>query len=110
MKKIKTKSTISLFVFIARLISTFIRTAIISLIIAVLFGFMRYIGYLLSWVEKPTIENILGMAAILWGIMILRGLVSVFALVYHCYKDPCFKRAVFQTGISWKDYKRLKGN
>ncbi len=64
--------------YLFRLIGTFIRTAIISLIIAVLFGVMRYIGYLLSWVERPTIENILGMAAILWGIMVLRGLVSVF--------------------------------
>ncbi len=94
--------------YVAHICVTLIQCAVISLVIAVAFGGLRYIGYLLSWVEKPTWLNVIGMAAILWGIMILRGLVSVFALVYHCYKDPCFKRAVFQTGISWKDYKRLK--
>ena len=58
-------------------LGTIILTAIISLIVAVLFGLLHYLGYLLSWVEKPSIMNILGMALILWTIMLLHGLISV---------------------------------
>lgn len=89
-------------------LGTIILTAIISLIVAVLFGLLHYLGYLLSLVEKPTIMNILGMALILWAIMLLRGVISVIAFMYHCWKDPYFKQATFQTGISWKEYKRFK--
>lgn len=86
---------------------TIIRIAIISLIVAIMFGALRYLGYLLSWVEKPTLVNILGMALILWIIMLLRGVISVAIFMYHCCKDPYFKQAAFQAG--WKNYKRLKG-
>ena len=91
-------------------LGTIILTTIISLIVAVLFGLLHYLGYLLSLVEKPTIMNILGMALILWTIMLLHGLISVVVFMYHCCKDPYFKHATFQTGISWNDYKRLKRN
>ena len=67
-------------------LGTIILTAIISLIVAVLFGLLHYLGYLLSWVEKPTIMNILGMALILWTIMLLHGLISVVVFMYHCCK------------------------
>ena len=73
------------------------------------FGGLRYIGYLLSWIEKPTWLNVIGMAILLWVIMVIKGLVSVCMFIYRCHKDPVFKRAAIQTGISWKDYKRLRG-
>lgn len=94
--------------YIAHICVTLIQCAVISLVIAVAFGGLRYIGYLLSWVEKPTLVNILGMALIIWAIMLLRGVISVIAFMYHCWKDPYFKQATFQTGISWKEYKRFK--
>lgn len=95
--------------YLLHFIGTIIRAAICSLIVATLYGSLRYLGYLLSWVEKPTIVNILGMALILWIIMLLRGVISVAIFIYHCCKDPNFKQATFQTGISWRNYKRLKG-
>ena len=42
--------------------------------------------------------------------VLLHGLISVVVFMYHCCKDPYFKHATFQTGISWNDYKRLKRN
>lgn len=95
--------------YIAHICVTLIQCAVISLMIAVAFGGLRYIGYLLSWVEKPTWLNVIGMAILLWTIMVIKGLVSVFMFIYRCHKDPVFKRAAIQTGISWKDYKRLRG-
>lgn len=95
--------------YIAHICVTLIHCAVISLVIAVAFGGLRYIGYLLSWVEKPTLLNVIGMAILLWVIMVIKGLVSVCMFIYRCHKDPVFKRAAIQTGISWKDYKRLRG-
>lgn len=95
--------------YIAHICVTLIQCAVISLVIAVVFGGLRYIGYLLSWVEKPTLLNVIGMAILLWVIMVIKGLVSVCMFIYRCHKDPVFKRAAIQTGISWKDYKRLRG-
>ena len=95
--------------YIAHICVTLIQCAVISLVIAVAFGGLRYIGYLLSWIEKPTWLNIIGMAILLWVIMVIKGLVSVCMFIYRCHKDPVFKRAAIQTGISWKDYKRLRG-
>lgn len=95
--------------YIAHIYVTLIQCAVISLVIAVAFGGLRYIGYLLSWVEKPTLLNVIGMAILLWVIMVIKGLVSVCMFIYRCHKDPVFKRAAIQTGISWKDYKRLRG-
>ena len=94
--------------YILHFIGTIMLTAICSLIAATMLGVLRYLGYLLSWVEKPTLVNILWMALILWAIMLLRGVISVIAFMYHCWKDPYFKQATFQTGISWKEYKRFK--
>ena len=94
--------------YILHFIGTIMLTAICSLIAATMLGVLRYLGYLLSWVEKPTLVNILGMALILWAIMLLRGVISVIAFMYHCWKDPYFKQATFQTRISWKEYKRFK--
>ena len=48
--------------YIAHICVTLIQCAVISLVIAVAFGGLRYIGYLLSWVEKPTLLNVIGMA------------------------------------------------
>ena len=48
--------------YIAHICVTLIHCAVISLVIAVAFGGLRYIGYLLSWVEKPTLLNVIGMA------------------------------------------------
>lgn len=95
--------------YLLHFLGTIVLTAIISLIVATLFGLLHYLGYMLSWVEKPTIVNILGMALILWVIMLLHGVISVVVFMYHCCKDPYFRQATFQTGICWKDYKRLKG-
>lgn len=95
--------------YIAHICVTLIQCAVISLVIAVAFGGLRYIGYLLSWVEKPTLLNVIGMAILLLVIMVIKGLVSVCMFIYRCHKDPVFKRAAIQTGISWKDYKRLRG-
>ena len=95
--------------YIAHICVTLIQCAVISLVIAVAFGGLRYIGYLLSWVEKPTWLRVIGMAILLWVIMVIKGLVSVCMFIYRCHKDPVFKRAAIQTGISWKDYKRLRG-
>jgi hypothetical protein len=95
--------------YIAHICVTLIQCAVISLVIAVAFGGLRYIGYLLSWIEKPTWLNVIGMAILLWVIMVIKGLVSVCMFIYRCHKDPVFKRAAIQTGISWKDYKRLRG-
>lgn len=95
--------------YIAHICVTLIQCAVISLVIAVAFGGLRYIGYLLSWVEKPTFLNVIGMAILLWVIMVIKGLVSVCMFIYRCHKDPVFKRAAIQTWISWKDYKRLRG-
>lgn len=95
--------------YIAHICVTLIQCAVISLVIAVAFGGLRYIGYLLSWVEKPTLLNVIGMAILLCIIMVIKGLVSVCMFIYRCHKDPVFKRAAIQTGISWKDYKRLRG-
>lgn len=95
--------------YIANICFTLIQCAVISLVIAVAFGGLRYIGYLLSWVEKPTLLNVIGMAILLWVIMVIKGLVSVCMFIYRCHKDPIFKRAAIQTGISWKEYKRLRG-
>lgn len=95
--------------YIAHICVTLIQCAVISLVIAVAFGGLRYIGYLLSWVEKPTLLNVIGMAILLWVIMVIKGLVSVCMFIYRCHKVPVFKRAAIQTGISWKDYKRLRG-
>ena len=95
--------------YIAHICVTLIQCAVISLVIAVAFGGLRYIGYLLSWVEKPTLLNVIGMAILLWVIMVIKGLVSVCMFIYRCQKDPVFKRAAIQTGISWKEYKRLRG-
>lgn len=95
--------------YIAHICVTLIQCAVISLVIAVAFGGLRYFGYLLSWVEKPTLLNVIGMAILLWVIMVIKGLVSVCMFIYRCHKDPVFKRAAIQTGISWKDYKILRG-
>lgn len=95
--------------YIAHICVMLIQCAVISLVIAVAFGGLRYIGYLLSWIEKPTWLNVIGMAILLWVIMVIKGLVSVCMFIYRCHKDPVFKRAAIQTGISWKDYKRLRG-
>lgn len=95
--------------YIAHICVTLIQCAVISLVIAVAFGGLRYIGYLLSWVEKPTLLNVIGMAILLWVIMVIKGLVFVCMFIYRCHKDPVFKRAAIQTGVSWKDYKRLRG-
>ena len=95
--------------YIAHICVTLIHCAVISLVIAVAFGGLRYIGYLLSWVERPTLLNVIGMAFLRWVIMVIKGLVSVCMFIYRCHKDPVFKRAAIQTGISWKDYKRLRG-
>ena len=95
--------------YIAHICVTLIHCAVISLVIAVAFGGLRYIGYLLSWVEKPTLLHVIGMAILLWVIMVITGLVSVCMFIYRFHKDPVFKRAAIQTGISWKDYKRLRG-
>lgn len=94
--------------YIAHICVTLIQCAVISLVIAVAFGGLRYIGYLLSWVEKPTLVNILGMALILWAIMLLRGVISVIAFMYHCWKDPYFKQATFQTELAGKNINALK--
>ena len=94
--------------YIAHICVTLIQCATVSLVIAVAFGGLRYIGYLLSWVEKPTWLNVVGMAILLWGIMVVKGLVSVCVFLYRCHKDPIFKRTAIQTGISWRDYKRLR--
>ena len=95
--------------YIAHTRVTLIQCAVISLVIAVAFGGLRYIGYLLSWVEKPTLLNVIGMAILLWVIMVIKGLVSVCMFIYRCHKDHVFKRSAIQRGISWKDYKRLRG-
>ena len=95
--------------YIAHICVTLIQCAVISLVIAVAFGGLRYIGYLLPWVDKPTLLNVIGMAILLWVIMVIKGLVSVCMFIYRYHKDPVFKRAAIQTGISWKDYKRLRG-
>lgn len=87
---------------------TLVQCAIISLVISIAYGGLRYIAYLFSWVDKPTWFNIVGMAILLWAIMVIKGVVSVCLFVYRCHKDPIFKRAAIQTGISWKDYKRLR--
>lgn len=94
--------------YIIHIFGTFTRVAIISFIISLLFGGLHYLGYLLSWTGKPTWANILGMTVFLWTILIVKGICSVLLFIYHCNKDPNFKRAAFQTGISWSDYKRLK--
>ena len=94
--------------YIAHVCTTLIQCAVISLIIAVAFGGLRYIGYWLSWIEKPTWGNVIGMAILLWAIMVIKGLASVCMFIYRCHKDPVFKSAAIHTGISWKDYKRLR--
>ncbi|NBH91783.1 hypothetical protein [Bacteroides acidifaciens] len=63
----------TLFQFIAHLVWL----AVLSLLISTAFGGVRYLLYLMSWVDKPTWLNVLGTATLLWLIMVLRGLYSV---------------------------------
>lgn len=63
--------------YLLHFIGSLLRFAGISMVIALLYGGVRYLVYLLSWVEKPTWGNILGMATVLWLFMVLYGFVAV---------------------------------
>lgn len=68
-------------------IGSLLRFAVISMAIAVLFGGVRYLLYLLSLVEKPTWSNVFGMAFILWVLMILYGIYAVVRFVMQSKND-----------------------
>lgn len=73
--------------YLLHFIGSLLRFAVISLAIAVLFGGVRYLLYLLSWVEKPTWSNVFGMALILWVLMILYGIYAVVRFVMQSKND-----------------------
>ena len=73
--------------YLLHFIDSLLRFAVISLAIAVLFGGVRYLLYLLSWVEKPTWSNVFGMALILWVLMILYGIYAVVRFVMQSKND-----------------------
>lgn len=72
-----------------------------------LYGGVRYLLYLLSWVDKPSWLNVFGMAAILFLGMVVYGLWTVIVAVYRFKKDPVYYHAYKATGISYESYKRL---
>ena len=63
-------------------LGSLLRFAVISLILACLYGGIRYLLWLVSMVEKPTWGNVMGMALVVWIALILYGAYSVvkFAL------------------------------
>lgn len=63
--------------YLLHFLGSLLRFAAISIVTAILYGGVRYLAYLLSWVEKPTWSNIFGMATILWAFMVLYGFVAV---------------------------------
>lgn len=73
--------------YLLHFIGSLLRFAVISMAIAVLFGGVRYLLYLLSWVEKPTWGNVFGMAIILWVLMILYGIYAVVRFVMQSKND-----------------------
>lgn len=73
--------------YLLHFIGSLLRFAVISMAIAVLFGGVRYLLYLLSWVEKPTWSNVFGMAFILWVLMILYGIYAVVRFVMQSKYD-----------------------
>lgn len=73
--------------YLLHFIGSLLRFAVISMAIAVLFGGVRYLLYLLSWVDKPTWSNVFGMAIILWGLMILYGIYAVVRFVMQSKND-----------------------
>ena len=73
--------------YLLHFIGSLLRFAVISMAIAVLFGGVRYLLYLLSWVEKPTWSNVFGMALILWVLMILYGIYAVVRFVMQSKND-----------------------
>jgi small-conductance mechanosensitive channel len=82
--------------------------AVLSIIIAILFGGLMYLLHLVSIVNKPSWTNVLGMAFLLWVFMILNGLWRVAITAYRWHKDPVFKDANIKLGISWESYQRIK--
>lgn len=73
--------------YLLHFIGSLLRFAVISMIIAVLFGGVRYLLYLLSWVKKPTWSNVFSMALILWVLMILYGIYAVVRFVMQSKND-----------------------
>lgn len=73
--------------YLLHFIGSLLRFAVISIAIALLFGSMRYLLYLLSWVEKPTWSNVFGVALILWVLMILYGIYAVVRFVMQSKND-----------------------
>ncbi len=63
--------------YLLHFIGSLLRFAGISIAIALLYGGVRYLVYLLSLVEKPTWSNVIGMAIVLWSFMVLYGFVAV---------------------------------
>jgi hypothetical protein len=58
-----------------------------SIVIAILYGGLRYLLYLFSIVDKPTWSHVFGMAFLLWVLMILYGLWNVIITAYRHYKN-----------------------
>ena len=68
-------------------------------------GFITLIRRLFTNVTK---EQFLWLALIIFSIFVLDGIYNWIRTLALMKKDPDFKKKTMETGISWRDYKRMR--
>lgn len=77
-------------------------------VISAVFCAIQWVLSLLSFCSKPTLSKFVWGAVVLFAVLFLYTCYTTAMTMFRFRKDPVFKDAHLKTGISWRDYKRLK--
>lgn len=94
--------------YIRHFIGSLFMMAGISLALSALFSLCQLLLSLASVCDPPTWQKFFGGAIVLFIIFFLNGCFQVLLYYIRCRRDPVFKQVNLKSGLSWRDYKRLK--
>ena len=85
------------------------REVLFAVLLSAVFTGMKALCYLLGWCGKPGWTDFLGGALGLIAFFLLwrAGHTLYYMRLYK--KNPVFREAHLNTGITWREYKKIKG-
>lgn len=96
--------------YLVSFLGTLLRIALQSVALSALFIGVLWVLHIagLSDREVTWLKFLFGAIGI-FILLTLYAVLTTATTLYRMHKDPAFKDAHLMTGISWKDYKRIKG-
>ena len=95
---------------LASFIGTLLITALQSAVLSAIFCLIQWLLSLIGLCNTPSWNKFLWGGVALFCFLFLLYSYKTIITLYRYYKDPVFREANLKMGISWKDYKRLRGN